>query len=232
MDVHGSSPTTGGDAVRVLLVDDQGVVRAGLRSLIESERDLHVVGEAVDAEEALRMAGDVRPDVVLMDLSTPGADRVEATRRITRAQPGVQVLVLTSSRDADELCRALDAGAVGFLLKDAEPGALIDAIRAVARGESPLDARAVRAMLDARRRTSGQQPLTPRERQVLELVAHGMTNTQIAATLHIAESTVKAHVGQIFRVIGVSDRTAAAVWVERHPQSSADRREPRLPASA
>ena len=202
--------------IRVLLVDDHRLVRSGLQSLIESTDDLVVVGAASDGEEALELVAATRPDVVLMDLSMPGMDGIEATRRITERHADVQVMVLTSFSDGDRVQRALDAGAVGYLLKDADPHALLDGVRAVSRGESPLDARAARAMLQARPTAARGYDLTDREREVLQLITQGMANKQIARALNISDSTVKAHVGSIFQRIGVTDRTSAAIWAERH----------------
>ena len=201
--------------IGVLLVDDHRLVRAGLQSLIESTDDLAVVGTASDGAEAVTLVASLRPDIVLMDLSMPGMDGIEATQRITALGGDAQVLVLTSFSDGDRVRRALDAGAVGYLLKDAEPDDLLRGVRAVVRGESPLDPRAARAMLQARPVARGDD-LTEREREVLELITRGMANKQIARALHISDSTVKAHVGSIFQRIGVTDRTSAALWAERN----------------
>jgi DNA-binding NarL/FixJ family response regulator len=204
--------------IRVLLVDDHKLVRAGLQSLIESTDDLGVVGAASDGAEAVTLVGELAPDLVLMDLSMPNVDGVEATRRICAAHPDVQVLVLTSFSDGERVRRALDAGAVGYLLKDADPQDLLDGMRAVVRGESPLDPRAARAMLQTRPAARGDD-LTEREREVLELITQGMANKQIARALNISDSTVKAHVGSIFQRIGVADRTSAAIWAERNARA-------------
>jgi DNA-binding NarL/FixJ family response regulator len=202
--------------IRVLLVDDHKLVRAGLQSMLDSTDDLTVVGAASDGAEAVTLAQELRPDIVLMDLSMPGMDGVEATRHITALGLGAQVLVLTSFSDGDRVRRTLDAGAVGYLLKDADPEELLRGVRAVARGESPLDARAARAMLQAPRPAARGDDLTEREREVLELITRGMANKQIARALKISDSTVKAHVGSIFQRIGVADRTSAAIWAERN----------------
>ena len=206
--------------IRVLLVDDHQLVRAGLQSLIESTDDLDVVGAASDGAEAIDLVDQLAPDIVLMDLSMPGVDGIEATRRIVAAHPEVQVLVLTSFSDGERVRRALDAGAVGYLRKDADPQDLLDGMRAVVRGESPLDPRAARAMLQTRPAARGDD-LTDREREVLELITRGMANKQIARALHISDSTVKAHVGSIFQRIGVTDRTSAALWAERNLRTQA-----------
>jgi DNA-binding NarL/FixJ family response regulator len=156
-----------------------------------------------------------RPDVVLMDLQMPGVDGVEATRRIVEEGLGAEVLVLTSFSDAGRIVAAIDAGAVGYLLKDAEPRDLLDGVRAVARGESPIDPKAARLLLRSRK-DSDHVELSPREKQVLLLVVDGMLNKQIATRLGITERTVKAHLTSVFQRIGVADRTQAALWAQRH----------------
>jgi DNA-binding NarL/FixJ family response regulator len=154
--------------------------------------------------------------VVLMDLSMPGVDGVEATRRILGGHPDTAVVVLTSYADRDRILDALDAGAIGYLLKDAEPAELLQGIRSAARGESPLDPRAARTVLGARRERRALGDLTDREREVLALVAKGLANKQIARSLGITERTVKAHLTSVFQRIGVTDRTSAALWAQRH----------------
>lgn len=199
--------------IRVVLVDDHAVLRSGLERLLAGEADIEVVGTAADGAEALELVRRTRPDVVLMDLQMPGTDGVTATRQIV-AEGGTDVLVLTSFSDADRIVAALDAGAVGYLLKDAEPEDVIEGVRAVSRGESPLHPRAARQLLGARL-TRSDVELTPRETEVLELVRHGLANKQIARRLGISERTVKAHLTSVFSRIGVSDRTQAALWAER-----------------
>ena len=201
--------------IRILIVDDHPLVRAGLAGLLQAA-DLQIVGAAADGEQAVRLSAELAPDVVLMDLSMPGLDGAEATRRIRSRCPGVQVAVLTSSSDGERVWDALDAGAVGYLLKDSEPAQLREAVRAVSRGESPLDPRAARSMLEARRPEKAVSGLTERERQVLSLIAQGRANKQIARSLGISEPTVKAHVTSIFHRIGVTDRTSAALWAQRN----------------
>ncbi|MGH3078466.1 MAG: LuxR C-terminal-related transcriptional regulator [Gaiellaceae bacterium] len=156
------------------------------------------------------------PDVVLMDLEMPVLDGIEATRRIRAAQPGVAIVVLTSFSDRERILRALDAGAAGYLLKDAEPADLLRAIEAAARGEAPLDPKAARALLSARRSPTTSDSLSEREREVLAMVAEGLPNKLIARQLAISEKTVKAHLTSVYRQIGVTDRTQAALWAERH----------------
>ena len=203
--------------IRVVLVDDHAVLRRGLGSLLAGVADIVVVGEAGDGEEAIRVARATRPDVIMMDLQMPGTDGVAATRRITEEGLG-DVLVLTSFSDAERIVAALDAGAVGYLLKDADPDDVLDGIRAVSRGESPIHPRAARELLGTR---GGGAPgasvqLTPREIEVLTLVLQGLANKQIARRLGITERTVKAHLTSVFARIGVTDRTQAALWAERH----------------
>jgi DNA-binding NarL/FixJ family response regulator len=202
--------------IRVVLVDDHAIVRKGLAELLASASDLEVVGTAADGSEAQTVVRSTSPDVVVMDLQMPGTDGVEATRAILRDDPDVQVLVLTSFSDSDRIIAALDAGAVGYLLKDAEPDDVIEGVRAVARGESPLHPKAARQLLRVRQQPAEKAPLTPREADVLRLVRQGLANKQIARRLGISERTVKAHLTSVFQRIGVSDRTQAALWAERH----------------
>ena len=207
--------------IRVVLADDHAVVRRGLAGLLESTDDIEVVGVAKDGSEAVELVRAHRPDVAVMDLQMPVLDGVEATRAIVEARTGTEVLVLTSFSDHARIDAAIEAGAVGYLLKDAEPEALLDGIRAVARGESPLDPRAARRLL-SRASRAGAQPaadpagLSPREAQVLRLVVEGLLNKQIASRLGITERTVKAHLTSAYQRIGVADRTQAALWVQRH----------------
>ena len=202
--------------IRVLVVDDHAVVRRGLAGLIDSAEDLTVVGVAGNGEEAVVLAREHRPDVVLMDLQMPGVDGVEATSRILGEQVAGDVLVLTSFSDTQRIVAALDAGAVGYLLKDAEPDDLLDGVRAVVRGESPIDPKAARQLLVARGRGGGEVKLSPRETEVLRLVVRGLANKQIARELDIRERTVKQHLTNAFQRIGVTDRTQAALWAQRH----------------
>lgn len=201
--------------IRVVLVDDHAVIRAGLAQLLASTADINVVGQAGDGEGAVEVVRETRPDVVLMDLQMPGVDGVTATRRVRAEVPGVDVLVLTSFSDSERIVDALDAGAVGYLLKDADPEDVLAGIRAVARGESPIHPKAARVLLGARSGTTRTQ-LTGREVEVLRLVRDGLANKQIARRLDISERTVKAHLTSAFSRIGVVDRTQAAVWAQRH----------------
>lgn len=204
--------------IRVLVVDDHAVVRRGLVQLLGQADGIEVVGQAADGAEAVTAQATDPADVVLMDLQMPGMDGVSATRALVAADPQVQVLVLTSFSDTDRILGALDAGALGYVLKDAEPDELLGAVRAVARGESPLHPRAARLLLTARRGGSRSPALTPREREVLALVREGLANKQIARRLGISERTVKAHLTAIFAALGVQDRTQAALWAERNDE--------------
>jgi DNA-binding NarL/FixJ family response regulator len=204
--------------IRVVVADDHAVVRRGLTGLIEATDDMSVVGVAGDGHEAVELVREHRPDVALMDLQMPGVDGVEATRTIVAEGLGTEVLVLTSFSDQARIHAAIDAGAVGYLLKDAEPDQLLAGIRAVARGESPIDPRAARHLL-AGRVTDGPgdvADLSPREVEVLRLVVEGLLNKQIAQRLGVTERTVKAHLTSAYQRIGVADRTQAALWAQRH----------------
>ena len=190
-------------------------MRSGLELLLGSADGIEVVGTADNGAEAVAQVGPTAPDVVLMDLSMPEMDGVEATRRITAEHPGVRVLVLTSLGEQSKVRAAVEAGASGYLLKDSEPDALVNAVRAAGAGEVPLDPRVAGALLPGRAETPVDR-LSAREREVLTLVGKGMANKQIARQLGIAEKTVKAHLTQVFRAIDVADRTQAALWAERN----------------
>jgi DNA-binding NarL/FixJ family response regulator len=201
--------------IRVLIADDHGVVRDGLSQLVAAAEGLEVAGTAADGEQAVAQAGALSPDVVLMDLDMPGVDGIEATRRIMAERP-TAVLVLTSFSDSQRILGAMDAGAVGYLLKDASSDEVTAGIRAAARGESPLDPRAARTILTARNRPDPLAAFSARELEVLTLLVEGLPNKLIARRLEISEKTVKTHLTSVFRAIGVSDRTQAALWAERH----------------
>ncbi len=209
--------------IRVLVVDDHGVVRAGLDQLLSATPGVEVVGRATDGRAAVTQAAALQPDVVLMDLSMPVLDGVEATRRIVAAGGPSRVVILTSFSDQDRVLAAIDAGARGYVLKDAEPDELVRAIRAAAVGDVPLDPKAARALVTARAAAAGGGAtagppggaLTPREQEVLDLVRSGLANKQIARQLGISEKTVKAHLTRIFQELGVNDRTQAALWAQR-----------------
>jgi DNA-binding NarL/FixJ family response regulator len=206
----------GKETIGVLLADDHGVVREGLAQLLSTAGDIEVVATARDGEEAAALAGELRPDVVLMDLSMPNVDGIEATRRIVEADVGAEVVVLTTFSDRARIVAALNAGAAGYMLKDVEPSELFDAIRAAARGESPIHPKAAREILSLRGGPIGTDGLTAREREVLGLVTAGMSNNSISIRLEISEKTVKGHLTSIFGQIGVTDRTQAALWAKEH----------------
>ncbi len=205
-----------GPRVRVLLCDDHSMIREGVTRLLSGDDGIEVVGAAADGEEGLELALSLHPDVVLMDLAMPGVDGVEATRRITSALPGTRVVVLTSFGEDARVRDAIDAGAVGFMLKDADAHDLVRAVLAAARGEVPLDPRAAVALLARSRRPAALAGITAREREVLQLVSSGLANKAIATRLGISQATVKAHLTRIFRQIGATDRTQAALWAREH----------------
>ena len=202
--------------IRLLLVDDQHLIRAGLKMLCESQPDLDVVGEADNGRDAISLAVRLTPDVIVMDLRMPGVDGITATARIVADRPTVRVLVLTTFGDDDHLYPALTAGACGFLLMDAPPAELLDGIRRAAAGDSPfsqevlqrLVRRAVRAQVVVPQPLPG---LTTRERDVLELVAQGLTNTEIAERLHIGVTTVKTHITSLMTKTGSPNRVRLAL---------------------
>ena len=202
--------------IRVLIADDHGVIRDGLGRLIGALPDMEVVGLAADGAQAVEQCRTTEPDVVLMDLEMPGVDGIEATRRILVDRPGTAVLVLTSFSDRPRILGALEAGACGYLLKDVAADQVAEGIRAAARGESPLDPRAARTVLAARTEPDPAAGLSPREREVLGLLVAGLPNKLIARRLKISEKTVKSHLTNVFRAIGVTDRTQAALWAERN----------------
>jgi DNA-binding NarL/FixJ family response regulator len=203
--------------IRVLVVDDHALVRRGLSDLLGAAADIELVGALDDGLRAEAGVREHRPDIVLMDLSMPGLDGIEATRRVLAAAPDTKVIILTSFSENARILAALEAGAVGYLLKDAEPDDVLRALRDAAAGGVPLSPRAARALLPASRtRTSGLAALTAREREVLTLVAAGLPNKSIARRLEISEKTVKAHLTSIFQRLGVSDRMQAALWAREH----------------
>ncbi|GAA2735071.1 response regulator transcription factor [Pedococcus aerophilus] len=201
--------------IRVLVVDDHAMVRSGLTALLEASGDITVVGQAQDGQVAVTQAREHQPDVVLMDLSMPVMDGAEATREVLTVAPESKVVVLTSFSDKARVSAALRSGAVGYQLKDGEPAELLAAVRAAAAGHAPLDPRVARVLLPTPGEQSGDG-LSPREREVLRLVAQGLANKQIGRALGISERTVKAHLGRVFREIGVVDRTSAALWARDH----------------
>jgi NarL family two-component system response regulator LiaR len=214
----------GASAIRVLIVDDHAVVREGLRTFLELQDGIDVVGEAGDGVQALEQAATLSPDVILMDLVMPRLDGVAAMRKLRQRAPRSRVIVLTSFLDDDRLMPALQAGAAGYLLKDVEPAELARAVRTAGSEQAMIDptvaARLLRTLSEpgpAIRRgdQTGEAALTPREREVLELIAAGRSNKRIAFELGIAEKTVKTHVGHLMAKLGVSDRTQAALLAVR-----------------
>ena len=210
--------------LRILLADDQALVRLGFRMVLETEPDLSVVGEAADGIEAVRLAVETRPDVILMDVRMPSMDGIEATRRIVAANPGARIIILTTF-DLDEYAfGGLRAGASGFLLKDARPDELTAAIRAVAAGDAAVSGRVTRSMLelfaDRLPAADGAGPagtdpvaaLTPREREILLAIADGLTNGEIGAKFFLTESTVKTHVGRVLAKLHLRDRVHAVIF--------------------
>lgn len=206
------------ERVTILVADDHPVVRQGLRTFLATQDDLEVVGEAATCTEAAERAAELRPDVVLLDLVMPGGDGIEAAREIRAASPASKVIVLTSYPDDATVLPALEAGAAGYLLKDVEPRELADGVRRVHRGESLLHPAVARRVI---REAVGpgaapdRDALTPRELDVLRLIARGLPNKLIARELGIAERTVKTHVSSIFAKLGVTDRTQAALYAVR-----------------
>jgi NarL family two-component system response regulator YdfI len=213
--------------IRVLIADDHLVVREGLRAILEAAPDLTLVGEAADGLEAVRLAGELSPDVVLMDLRMPGMDGIEAIRQIKARYPAVEIVILTTYDDDEYIVRGLRAGARGYLLKDTSRKVLFETIRAAARGESLLPAAVVEKVVA---HLAEPQPveagmLSGREQEVLALLAQGLANKEIAARLHIAERTVKAHVASVFNKLGVNSRTEAVAVALRGGLLPAEPRE-------
>lgn len=208
--------------IRILIVDDHDVVREGLQTFLSEEDDLVVVGEASNGLEAVKLAGSLRPDVILMDLLMPGMDGVEATRRIRTANPAANVLVLTSYADHQHVRDAVQAGAIGYILKDVLKSDLLQAIRHAAVGRPTLHPEAQRQLIQqvyAPAPTLAES-LTEREREVLGLIARGRSNKEIAATLHLTEGTVKGYVSAILAKLGVADRTQAALYAVKNGLAS------------
>jgi NarL family two-component system response regulator LiaR len=205
--------------IRVLVADDHAIVRRGICALLATEPGIQVTGEACDGHEAVAEVERLRPDVVLMDIVMPGMDGLEATRRITASQPQTRVLVLTSFGGDDQVFPAIRAGALGYLLKDSRPKELVDAIRQVHSGESSLHPTVARRLLRELSPSTGEstdgEPLTPREVQVLQLVAQGQSNRQIGEELSISEATVRTHMSKILGKLHLGSRTQAALYALR-----------------
>jgi DNA-binding NarL/FixJ family response regulator len=197
--------------MRVVVADDHPLYRDGIVAAVGALGTAEVVGVAADGEEAVRLCAELAPDVVLMDISMPHLNGIEATKQIVEGNEDVQVVVLTSFADRPQIVAALDAGAVGYLLKDAEPEEVIRGVRAAAKRESPFAPKVARTLLDARAERA-EARLSERELDVLRCVAKGLPNKLIARSLGISEKTVKAHLTRIYQQIGVTDRTQAALW--------------------
>ena len=214
--------------IRILLVDDHAVVRQGLRTYLELQEDMQVVGEGSSGGEAVELAARLAPDVIVLDLVMPGMDGVEATRRILEHEPRARVLILTSFGDDDKIFPAIRAGAQGYLLKDIQPRDLIQAVRDLHQGKTQLHPDVARRLMSAvaGNASSGQaeahppaedlRSLTEREREVLDLIARGLSNREIAEKMVVSEATVKTHVSNVLEKLGLQDRTRAAIWALKH----------------
>jgi DNA-binding NarL/FixJ family response regulator len=204
---------------RILVADDQALLRHGFRMILETEADLEVVGEAADGEQAVLLVSELRPDIVLMDVRMPGVDGIEATRRITAAGDAPRVIMLTTFDMDEYVYDALQAGAAGFLLKDVPPEQLVAGIREVMAGDALLSPVIVRRMIEtyldrppAVRQAAALSVLTPRERQILGLLGLGRSNAEIATELVVSETTVKTHVGRVLMKLGLRDRVQAVIY--------------------
>jgi two-component system, NarL family, response regulator LiaR len=206
------------DKIMVMLVDDHAIVRQGLRTYLELQPDIEVVGEAGDGNAAVTMARDKLPDIILMDLVMPNSDGVEATRAVTTVSPSTKVIVLTSFSEDEKVFASIKAGAQGYLMKDVLPQDLVTAIRTVHRGEAQLDPEIARKLMQEFTNPQPAAPkhdLTERELEVLTLIAHGKSNKEISEDLVLSEKTVKTHVSNILQKLHLSDRTQAAVYALR-----------------
>ena len=213
-----ADPRTGSEKIAVVLVDDHAIVRQGLRTYLELQPDIEVVGEASDGREAIGVVRDTLPDIVLMDLVMPNSDGVEATRAITGMAPSTRVIVLTSFSEDEKVFASIKAGAQGYLMKDVLPSDLVKAIRTVYKGEAQLDPEIARKLMHEftnPQPTAPRHDLTERELEVLRLIAHGKTNKDISEDLVLSEKTVKTHVSNILQKLHLSDRTQAAVYALR-----------------
>lgn len=206
--------------IRVLLVDDHKMVREGLKVYLMLEDGIEVVGEASDGAEAARLAGELQPDVVLMDLMMPGVGGVEGTKRVMAAHPGARVIILTSMPDDEQVLPAIGAGALSYLLKDVAAEDLVRAIQQAAAGQPTLHPVAAQRMMaelhPARKKENPIDKLSPRELEVLQLIAKGRSNKEIGEQLYIAERTVKSHVSHLLEKLELQDRTQLAIWAVQH----------------
>jgi len=212
--------------IRVLIIDDHAIVRKGIRALLEQVEHIEVVGEASDGREAVAQAESLRPDVILMDLVMPEMDGIAAIRQITTDQPGVRILMLTSFAGDDQVFPAIKAGALGYLLKDSDPEDLLAAVESVYRGEPSLSPAIAQKVLSELKQPSDRpptpDPLTDREVEVIQLVAKGLSNRDIAERLVVTEATVRAHVSNILSKLHLANRTQAALYALRKGLASLD----------
>lgn len=205
--------------IKVVIADDHAIMREGLAMLMETRDDIEVVGLAQDGAEAIDLAVSNGADVVLMDISMPGTDGVAATRALYEQAPSIAVVMLTTFADSRKVMDSLEAGAVGYLLKDGAPADVLAGVTAAASGGSPLDPRVARSLVEAQRREPTARTdvtLTGKQTEVLSLVAEGLSNRLIARRLGISEKTVKSHLTTVYALLGVTDRVQAAVWAQRH----------------
>jgi len=203
--------------IRLLIVDDHSVVRRGLETLLGTFADIEIVGTAADGLKAVQLAAERHPDIILMDLSMPNLDGFDATRQILAANPNIRIVALTSFSEQRKVFDAISAGAIGYLLKDSTPAELVEGVRAAYAGESPLDPKAARVLIEGKRNPVVLPTLSPREWEVAMVLSEGLTNKDIGKKLGISERTVKAHLTAIFSKLEVSDRTQAAIWVRNNP---------------
>jgi NarL family two-component system response regulator LiaR len=214
------------EEIRILVADDHAVVREGLRALIETEPEMELIGEAADGVEAVRQASALEPDVILLDLVMPRKGGIEAIREIKEEKPAARILVLTSFAEDDKVFPAIKAGAQGYLLKDASPRELLSAIREIYRGEPSMHPTVARKLMLELQRSPElpltEEPLTDREAEVLGLVAHGLTNQEIANRLFVSERTVRTHVSNILSKLHLANRTQAALYALREGLASLD----------
>ncbi|MBU8852700.1 response regulator transcription factor [Bacillus sp. FJAT-26377] len=207
--------------IKILIADDHHVVRKGLVFFLQTQPDLEIVGEASNGEEALKLATSLEPHIVLMDLSMPVLDGIEATKELKKQAPHIQVMILTSFSDQDHVIPALEAGASGYQLKESDPDELVAAIRKLMNGENQLHPKVTTHLLTRLTKSSEKKVnfidyLTKREKDVLKEIAKGKSNKEIGAALHITEKTVKTHVSNILSKLGVQDRTQAALYAVQH----------------
>lgn len=210
--------------IRVVVADDHAIMRDGLVMLLQTRSDIEVVGQAENGEQAVELAVDQRADVVLMDISMPILDGVAATRLLYERAPEVAVVILTTFADSRKVMDSLEAGAVGYLMKDSAAADVLAGVTAAARGGSPLDPRVARSLVEAQRRDPAPQThvtLTGKQTEVLALVSEGLSNRLIGRRMGISEKTVKSHLTTIYGLLGVTDRVQAAVWAQRHLRSAA-----------